>query len=339
MKHLFYLALVFLFSFSLTTFSQNPEWIVYDASNSGLPGNDITCIENDEFGNMWIGLTSDSCYLVKFNGINWEVNYKVGPWLTPDSNHFFTINSIITSDNKGSMWLGTTYGLFEFDGTSFTRWDTTNSELPNNYIHDIAMDSEGNKWIATMPRYHGTNETYGLAKIDSDWRVTTFDTLNSEIPSNDVWCIEIDKYDNIWVGTSNYAWAPHGGKGLAKFDGTTWTVFTINNTGLPSNNIIDIKIDDADNKWILTELGLAKYDNSTWTVYNRQEEDYWAVWCLAIDKSGNKFIGNGAKTNDKLGMLRFDNTAWSQYDENNSRLPSHHISSISVDKFNNEQPC
>jgi ligand-binding sensor domain-containing protein len=305
-------------------------------TNSEMPGNDIGCIESDEFGNMWIGVNGDCCYLIKFNGINLEEKYSVGPIMLPDSKHIFLIRSMITSDDKGIMWLGTSNGLIEFDGTSFTRWDKTNSYLPGNFIQDIEIDSEGNKWIATGYPSGIASETYGLVKIDTDWKVTTFDTLNSQIPSNDVWCIEIDKYDNIWVGTSRYAWAPYGGKGLAKFDGTTWTLYNVNNTGLPSNNIIDIKIDDVDNKWILTESGLAKYDNLSWEVYNREEEDYWAVSCLAIDNSGSKFIGTGASTSATLGMLRFDGTVWSQFDENNSGLPSHHICNICIDKFNNK---
>lgn len=336
MKQFLLTLLIFLFCFYIKTFSQNPEWIVYNMANSEMPGNDISCIENDEFGNMWIGVNGDCCYLIHFDGINLEEKYSIGPIMLPDSKCIFRIMSMITPDDKGIMWLGTSIGLIEFDGTSFTRWDKTNSYLPGNFIQDIAKDSEGTKWLATGFPTGIEGETYGLVKIDSDWKVTTFDTLNSQIPSNNVWCIEIDKYDNVWVGTSMYAWAPFGGKGLAKFDGTTWTLYNVNNSGLPSNNIIDIKIDDADNKWILTESGLARYDNFSWEVYNREEEDYWAVSCLAIDKSGSKFIGTGARTNATLGMLRFDGTDWSQYDENNSGLPSHHICGIGVDKFNNK---
>ena len=39
--------------------------------------------------------------------------------------------------------------------------------------------------------------------------------------------IAIDGSGNKWIGTDD--------GGLAKFDGTTWTVYTTSNSGLPNN--------------------------------------------------------------------------------------------------------
>ena len=40
--------------------------------------------------------------------------------------------------------------------------------------------------------------------------------------------------------------------GLAKFDGTTWTVYNTSNSGLPDNYVSSIAIDGSGNKWIGT---------------------------------------------------------------------------------------
>jgi ligand-binding sensor domain-containing protein len=45
---------------------------------------------------------------------------------------------------------------------------------------------------------------------------------------------------NIWGG------------GLAKFDGSSWTVYNSSNSGLPSNSVYAIAIDGEGNKWIGT---------------------------------------------------------------------------------------
>ena len=49
------------------------------------------------------------------------------------------------------------------------------------------------------------------------------------------------------------------GGGLAKFDGTNWTVFNTSNSGLPDNYVSSIAIDGSGNKWIGTDGGLAVY--------------------------------------------------------------------------------
>ncbi len=57
--------------------------------------------------------------------------------------------------------------------------------------------------------------------------------------------------------------------GLAKFDGTNWTVYNTSNSGLPDNYVSSIAIDGSGNKWIGTwHGGLAKFDGTNWTVYN-----------------------------------------------------------------------
>ncbi|MDD2890748.1 MAG: T9SS type A sorting domain-containing protein, partial [bacterium] len=55
--------------------------------------------------------------------------------------------------------------------------------------------------------------------------------------------------------------------GLAKFDGTNWTVFNESNSGLPDNLIYAIVIKE-NTKWIGTCAGIAKYDDTNWTVFN-----------------------------------------------------------------------
>ena len=45
-----------------------------------------------------------------------------------------------------------------------------------------------------------------------------------------------------------------------RFDGENWTPFTAEDSGLPSNNILQIMVDAHGNKWIATrDAGLAVY--------------------------------------------------------------------------------
>jgi ligand-binding sensor domain-containing protein len=84
--------------------------------------------------------------------------------------------------------------------------------------------------------------------------------------------------------------------GLAKFDGTNWTVYNTSSSGLPYNNVNAIVVDEQGNKWIGTSIGgLAKFDGVNWTVYNTSNSGLPSnfVYTIAIDGQGNKWIGTG----------------------------------------------
>ena len=147
-----------------------------------------------------------------------------------------------------------------------------------------------------------------------------YTTTDSDLPSDSIYCIEIDELGNKWIGT----W----GGGLVKFDGTNWTVYNTSNSGLPVNYVLSLAIDGNGNKWIGTwGGGLAKFDGTNWEVYNTSNSDLPDnyVSSIAIDGSGNKWIG----TNE--GLAKFDGTNWTVYDTSNSGLPDNLVSSLAID--------
>jgi hypothetical protein len=91
----------------------------------------------------------------------------------------------------------------------------------------------------------------GLVKFDgTNW--TVFNTANSGLPSNLIWPIVVDAYDDIWIGTYN--------SGLTMFDGSNWTVYNTSNSDLPDNTINCLAIDASADIWIATQSGgLAVY--------------------------------------------------------------------------------
>ncbi|MFW6020189.1 MAG: T9SS type A sorting domain-containing protein [Bacteroidales bacterium] len=106
-------------------------------------------------------------------------------------------------------------------------------------------------------------------------------------PGNEVMDIAITE-GNKWIGT----W----GGGVAKFDGTNWTVYNKSNSGLPDNKVAEIAIDGEGNKWLGTrDQGLVKFDGTNWTIYNESNsglpKNY--ISSIAIDQEGNKWIGTG----------------------------------------------
>ena len=55
-------------------------------------------------------------------------------------------------DTKGYLWFGTSYGLYKFDGYSFTNYNhepQDSSSLIQNYVFSIWEDKDGMIWVGT----------------------------------------------------------------------------------------------------------------------------------------------------------------------------------------------
>lgn len=155
-----------------------------------------------------------------------------------------------------------------------------------------------------------------------------YNVSNSAIPDNHTSTITTDNQNNIWIGTY--------GKGIAKFDGSSWTIFNASNSGLPCDSVWAIKADMNNNIWIGTSRGLAKFDGINWTVYNTSNSPlpYRAVLSLAADKNNILWVGCGHATGG--GLRSFDGRNWRLYTTENSPLPCSIINTIHVDKDNNK---
>jgi ligand-binding sensor domain-containing protein len=140
------------------------------------------------------------------------------------------------------------------------------------------------------------------------------------LPDNHIRAIAIDS-NNIWVGTYY--------SGVAKFDGTNWTVYDTLNSVLPDNECLALAI-GGNNIWI-GSWGLVKFDGTNWTVYNTSNSGlpYDRVYALSIDGIGNLWIGTYGG-----GLAKFDGTNWTVYNTSNSDLPSNIILSLAIDGSN-----
>lgn len=104
----------------------------------------------------------------------------------------------IWDDGKGTVWMGTSYGLNRLNGTNVTVFTTvTNVEAPIEVVIALHPDSEGGLWIGTMAR--------GLF-LYQEGRFRHFSTADG-LPSDSINSIQEDRYGNLWLGT---------GRGLAR---------------------------------------------------------------------------------------------------------------------------
>lgn len=197
-------------------------WVHY-GEDVGLDNSlSVVDIAVDNLDNKWFATPHG---LLKYDGLKWSV-------FKSDISFF----SIIV-DSMGNKWCGTQgKGVFLFDDKKWTVYDINNSKLINNYIQDIGIDKEGNKWFVTNG---------GICLFNGiDW-INYLDYYGKNIYAHTV---AVDRLGNVWFG---------GMEGIIRFDGNNWTNYNFINSDfeLRNNDITSIVVDKNDNLWFGTYGG------------------------------------------------------------------------------------
>jgi hypothetical protein len=114
---------------------------------------------------------------------------------------------------------------------------------------------------------------------------------------------------------------------LAKFNDTTWTVYTVSDAGSSNNNdlVRFVTIDEQGRKLAATDFGLAIFNDTSWTVYNSSNSGLPTdrISTISIDNSGNKWVGTLW-----CGLVKYEDNNWTVYDYSNTGIHFNVITSI-----------
>ncbi|MFH1725048.1 MAG: two-component regulator propeller domain-containing protein [Elusimicrobiota bacterium] len=190
------------------------------------------------------------------------------------------------------------------------------ASVPLNYTSGAnvtsLIDDGSHLWVGTYG---------GVTRLDkTTGEMTRYDAANSGLPDNMVAGLAKDINGDLWIGTDN---------GLARFDGSDWTVYDSGNSPMPRNDVTCLAVEADGTKWIGVFMGgLFKFDGTDWTVYNKSNsglpEEYFRS--MVIDADGNKWLAtNGG------GLAKFDGTNWTVYNTANSGLPNDRVDSLAID--------
>lgn len=346
-------------------------WTVYNTSNSSISSSMANAIEKDGDGNLWLMHYTN---LEKFDGNNFTIhsipsglnNYS----MTIDTNNivwtgcsgsgipggalsfdgvtwtkYDSVNSpftddvgVVLADNSNTMWIGGDQNgkLHKKNGSSWTNYNLSKSELNDESIYSIAVDVNGKAYINSNPSPYT-----GSTLVSYDW--SSWSSMNY---TNTIYTTKMisDKQGNILIKNSD---------GISKYNGSSWSMVpgtpTLNLPASVSGSVFlwSIATDTSNGIWIdylqgITSTidtstwttyyqgheGLAYYDGSAWTTYNYLNSPLpdAHIGCVRTDR--NNVLWASVQG---YGFVKFDGSVWTNYNTTNSCLPTNNIGIFTID--------
>ena len=257
---------VFITSFSdgLLEVNENVVTDTYNPSNSnidtfGMPGENVAWLNGSDFdseGNLWFNNSRVDRLLNKLDLESKEITAIDFSSILPDFVDGYTDTKV---DNEGNVFVaGGTTGIIGYNPTNQNIINIKEENgLPSDYVTSLTFDRDNQMWIGTflglrvlsdpVEALQGGSLTAERIVIEDDEGVGQ--ELLFDITITD---IEVDGSNNKWVSTSSsgvFHFSPDGQETIAQY--------TASNSPLPSDNVLDISIDDATGiVYFATEKGL-----------------------------------------------------------------------------------
>ena len=336
-----------LVSFSASSvFAQSNCWTNLNSQNSGIPNSQYNAIVELPGGEFLIGSENG---LIVYDGQNFNFlsssdaplgSKSINTISVIDSNVFIgtdngysvvrssgsvelflsaftglsgdTVSSFVM-DTLNRLWIGTEEGVSVKTGLN---WQLlTSAVLPSNKVSAMTALTSGKIGVAT---------DLGVAIVEQSsngtYSATTYTKQNTSngLLNNNVTAILEDSSENLWVGTQF---------GISKFDGTTWTKYTVSNTtGLASNDIRGFSETPDGSILVATAFGLTEFDTAGGVTHlysaNGLAENILGdvVYCTA-DSSVYMVSNNQASGNDN-GLHIYNGSSFSNFERENTGMPT-----------------
>jgi len=237
-----------------------------------------------------------------------------------------TVNTII-QDKIGFIWIGTTDGLFRYDGQTFEEFrhnPLDSTTLSNNYIKSLGESKNGDILVGTK---------YGL-NIFNKKSQQFQQHINKGSPQylsneNQIHSVIEDRHGHIWYGTHHglFRWSisndsllhflPDSENQSSISNSTVWTVFE----------------DSKGRIWAVTQNGLNVYDNNSGFQFTKflpdpiQPFQIQAIrtWTFIEQPNGTLWMGSDHgiyRLDENQGKIRFINY---KHDPENENSLSHNF--------------
>lgn len=222
----------------------------YTEESGHLSGNSVQTALCDQKGNLWFGI---------FNGgiMYYNIQTKSFQQIFPEKESTQDVRSLF-EDNNGTIWVGTSNGVFQIDRESKKILQHMNANAPDNLVRSVMKDKKGQIWVGSFGR--------GIFLYASNGkRLKEFNTYLN-FPSNTINQIFEDSKGCIWAAT---------GEGLVQIENSSPWKYKVyqRNEGLANTFIWAIEEDENQNIWFSTNQGISCFVRNEENIYNYDFRD------------------------------------------------------------------
>jgi signal transduction histidine kinase/ligand-binding sensor domain-containing protein len=154
----------------------------------------------------------------------------------------------LTQTLDGSLWVGTEFGLFRFDGVTFAPWQPPpGRQLPSRVISALAPAPDGGLWIGTS-----NGLSYWKGNQLKHYPIGQGTAVSSVIA---------DRAGAVWVGTVGF-----NSGALCRLQAGRLACYTPAD-GYEGNGVLSLLEDSGDNLWIACAGGLYRLNSSGFRHY------------------------------------------------------------------------
>jgi sugar lactone lactonase YvrE len=246
------------------------------AVQSGVPLTRTGGMAMDKDNNLWVGMGETQFLL--------SMKKPDNTWMSFDFTHINSVGStpnppprishVIVDSSKQVWCVAYNVGLFVYkiDG-NLNQPNGNNAKLINNVVNNgglpssgiisIAEDKNGDIWVGTDKGIYVFYNPESIFQQTSGWDAQPIyieqdGKTQLLLQTDEVVCIAVDGANNKWCGTRSsglYCFSPDGQKQLFHF--------TLDNSPLFSNNIVDVKVNPKTGEvFIATDKGMLSFQNT-----------------------------------------------------------------------------
>lgn len=248
-----------------------PKGETIDYTNSALSENEtgtgntlVSAMATDLSQNLWVANFSANSLLQWDGATGWE-SHDFGTSASAEP-----VSLAINSLDQAWMRLGLSggKGVLAYDIESATQRyvTTTATSLPSNEVNDVAFGQDGEIWFATDK---------GVAYFPFAYGIVEDQTIDVSLPiyeegilfeDKQVYALAIDGGNRIWMGTQDGLWL------FEENIGSLLAHYTVENSPLPSNQVIDLALDaETGELFVATDQGVVSYRTNA-TAGNRTHQ-------------------------------------------------------------------
>lgn len=214
----------------------------------------------DNQGNLWIANAWVDKRLKKYSSNGTWTSYDLSSLMY---NPALGLNELVI-DKNNTIWIGTRRnGALAFNENGAKKksltTEQTKGSLPDLNVRTLAVDNNNRLWLGTLKGltvYNNTSNFFESSIYDTNPIIIDDEGIPKRLLGEQtINSIAIDGADNKWFGTDN------GGVVQTNSSGKrTLNIFNKDNSPLPSNRILKIKIDKVTGKvFFATENGIVAF--------------------------------------------------------------------------------